>query len=155
MLWLLAQLFERLYTQEALKDQLERCQQNNSTNTNIQNLNNCAAALTAQLVAKGYLNSRVIVDTLTNPARLELVEGRLVELRIQSINATLARRVRTWLAPLQQGALRVDLLEESLQKIRQRPDIAAVRGNLGRLGSDPAKAVLNITVVPAAQPIRG
>jgi len=145
----------RLYTQEALKDQLERCQQNNPINTNIQNLNNCAAALTAQLVAKGYLNSRVIVDTLTNPARLELVEGRLVELRIQSINATLARRVRTWLAPLQQGALRVDLLEESLQKLRQRPDIAAVRGNLGRLGSDPAKAVLNITVVPAAQPLRG
>jgi len=144
----------RLYTQEALKDQLERCQQNNSTNTNIQNLNNCAAALTAQLVAKGYLNSRVIVDQLTNPARLELVEGRLVELRIQSNNATLARRVRTWLAPLQQGALRVDLLEESLQKLRQRPDIAAVRGNLGRLGSDPAKAVLNITVEPAAQPIR-
>ena len=145
----------RLYTPEALRDQLERCQQKNSTNNNIQNLNNCAAALTAQLVAKGYLNSRVIVDQLTNPARLELVEGRLVELRVQSSNTALARRVRTWLAPLQQGPLRVDLLEESLQKIRQRPDIAAVRGSLGRLGSDPAKAVLNISVEPAAQPIRG
>ena len=145
----------RLYTPEALRDQLERCQQKNSTNNNIQNLNNCAAALTAQLVAKGYLNSRVIVDQLTNPARLELVEGRLVELRVQSSNASLARRIKAWLAPLQQGPLRVDLLEESLQKIRQRPDIAAVRGSLGRLGSDPAKAVLNISVEPAAQPIRG
>ena len=145
----------RLYTPEALQDQLERCQQENPINNNIQNLNNCAAALTAQLVAKGYLNSRVIVDQLTNPARLELVEGRLVELRVQSSNASLARRVKAWLAPLQQGALRVDLLEESLQKLRQRPDIAAVRGNLGRLGSDPAKAVLNISVEPAAQPIRG
>jgi len=144
----------RLYTPEALQDQLERCQQNNSLN-NIQSLNNCAAALTAQLVAKGYLNSRVIVDQLTNPARLELVEGRLVELRVQSSNAALARRVKAWLAPLQQGPLRVSLLEENLQKLRQRPDVAAVRGNLGRLGSDPAKAVLNITVEPAAQPIRG
>lgn len=145
----------RLYTPEALRDQLERCQQENSTNNNIQNLNNCAAALTAQLVAKGYLNSRVIVDQLTNPARLELVEGRLVELRVQSSNAALARRVKAWLAPLQQGPLRVSLLEENLQKLRQRPDVATVRGSLGRLGSDPAKAVLNITVEPAAQPIRG
>ena len=144
----------RLYTPEELQDQLERCQQNNSLN-NIQSLNNCAAALTAQLVAKGYLNSRVIVDTLTNPPRLELVEGRLVELRVQSSNAALARKVRTWLAPLQQVALRMPLINESLQQIRQRPDVAAVRGNLGRLGSDPAKAVLNISVEPAAQPIRG
>ena len=144
----------RLYTPEALRDQLERCQQNNSLN-NIQSLNNCAAALTAQLVAKGYLNSRVIVDTLTNPPRLELVEGRLVELRVQSSNAALARKVRAWLAPLQQVALRMPLINESLQQIRQRPDVATVRGNLGRLGSDPAKAVLNISVEPAAQPIRG
>ena len=144
----------RLYTPEELQDQLERCQQNNSLN-NIQSLNNCAAALTAQLVAKGYLNSRVIVDTLTNPPRLELVEGRLVELRVQSSNAALARKVRTWLAPLQQVALRMPLINESLQQIRQRPDVATVRGNLGRLGSDPAKAVLNISVEPAAQPIRG
>ncbi|NBR44114.1 MAG: hypothetical protein EBT85_03435 [Synechococcaceae bacterium WB5_2B_268] len=125
----------RLYTPEALQDQLERCQQENPNNNNIQNLNNCAAALTAQLVAKGYLNSRVIVDQLTNPARLELVEGRLVELRVQSSNAALARRVKAWLAPLQQGPLRVSLLEENLQKLRQRPDVAAVRGSLGRLGS--------------------
>ena len=144
----------RLYTPEELQDQLERCQQNNSLN-NIQSLNNCAAALTAQLVAKGYLNSRVIVDTLTNPPRLELVEGRLVELRVQSSNAALARKVRAWLAPLQQVALRMPLINESLQQIRQRPDVATVRGNLGRLGSDPAKAVLNISVEPAAQPIRG
>ena len=144
----------RLYTPEELQDQLERCQQNNSLN-NIQSLNNCAAALTAQLVAKGYLNSRVIVDTLTNPPRLELVEGRLVELRVQSSNTALARKVRTWLAPLQQVALRMPLINESLQQIRQRPDVATVRGNLGRLGSDPAKAVLNISVEPAAQPIRG
>lgn len=147
-----------LYSPEALQEQLERCAKPNSiapdTNPS-QTLNNCAAVLTAQLVSKGFVNSRVIVDPLSSPPRLELVEGRLVELRVQSSNAALARRSRRWLAPLQRGALHLPSLEEALQRLRQRPEVASVRGGLGRLGSDASKAVLNLTVEPASQPLNG
>jgi hypothetical protein len=149
-----------LYSPEALQDQLERCGQTPSSaiapgTTPSQTLNTCAAALTAQLVARGYVNSRVIVDALSSPPRLELVEGRLVELRVHSSNSALARRSRRWLAPLQRGALHLPSLEEALQRLRQRPEVASVRGGLGRLGSDASKAVLNLTVEPARQPVNG
>ncbi|MCP9808172.1 ShlB/FhaC/HecB family hemolysin secretion/activation protein [Cyanobium sp. HWJ4-Hawea] len=144
----------QLISPQLLQKQIERCQQNLDQEP-AQLIKDCASRLTAQLVAKGYINSRVIVDPLSKSPRLELVEGRLVELRVQSTDANLAKRTRRLLAPLQRAALQLPKLEAALQRLRQRPDVAAVRGNLGRLGSDPAKAVLILSVEPAAQPIKG
>ena len=144
----------QLYSPELLQQQLERCQQNPDQES-AQLLKDCAATLTAQLVARGYVNSRVIVDPLSSSPRLELVEGRLVELRVQSSDANLAKRIKRLLAPLQRGALQLPSLEAALQSLRQRPEVGTVRGNLGRLGSDPAKAILMLNVEPAAQPLKG
>jgi hemolysin activation/secretion protein len=141
----------KLLGPEALQQQLDRCNQNGTASSPYE----CAAALTAQLVARGFVNSRILLVPQSIPPRLELVEGRLVELRIQSSSKALAQRSRRWLEPLQRGALHLPSLEEALQKLRQRPEVASVRGGLGRLGSDPAKAVLNLTVEPANQPLTG
>ncbi|MEN9862232.1 MAG: hypothetical protein RLZZ515_2714, partial [Cyanobacteriota bacterium] len=47
-------------------------------------LQQCAAALTARLVADGYVNTRVYVTDSPAPGGLEVVEGRIVELRVKS-----------------------------------------------------------------------
>ncbi|HJN35078.1 MAG TPA: ShlB/FhaC/HecB family hemolysin secretion/activation protein, partial [Prochlorococcaceae cyanobacterium Fu_MAG_50] len=44
----------------------------------------CAAALTARLVRDGYINSRVYTLLEPLPAHLEVVEGRIAEVRVSS-----------------------------------------------------------------------
>ena len=112
-------------------------------------LNACAAALTARLVADGYVNSRVYVQTSPAPGYLEVVEGRLVELRVTGPNPSLNRRVQHLLSPLQGQVLNVPQVERELQLLKRLPSISSVRGNLSRLGSDPSQAVFRVNVEPA------
>ena len=88
------------YSPEALEEMLGSCSQEQDR---LARLNACAAALTAQFVTDGYVNSRVYVETSPPPGRLEVVEGQLVEVRVQCNDPSLAKRVRRLLAPLQQG----------------------------------------------------
>lgn len=116
----------------------------------------CALALSARLVADGYINTRVYDQPTPAPGYLEVVEGRLVELRVQGSDAALNARVQRWLGPLQGQVLHLPTLEARLQQVQRRPEVAQVRGNLSRLGSDPAKGVFTVSVSPAgAQPWRG
>ena len=143
-----------LTNQKELSEQLERCQ-SEPANTPRALLERCAAALTAQLVQRGYINSRVVVDTSRTPAQLELIEGKLVELRITGPDAALNQKSRKQLTPLQEQALNLPALESALQRLRQQPDVASFRANLGRLGSDRSKAILNLTLTPQTHPWRG
>ncbi len=116
----------------------------------------CALALSARLVADGYINTRVYDQPIPAPGFLEVVEGRLVELRVQGSDAALNARVQRWLSPLRGQVLHLPSLELKLQQVQRRPEVAQVRGNLSRLGSDPAKGVFTVSVSPAgAQPWRG
>ena len=72
---------------------LSRCQ-NQPAETFNKSSQRCAIALTAELVQKGYMNSRVVVDTSRTPARLELIEGRLVELQITTSDAHLRQKAK-------------------------------------------------------------
>lgn len=114
----------------------------------LERLNACAAALTARLVADGYLTSRVYVRASPAPGALEVVEGRIVELRVTGPDPWLNRRVSRLLAPLRKGVLRVSAVENDLQLLRRQSGLAEVRGNLSRLGSDPSQAVLSVSVTP-------
>jgi hemolysin activation/secretion protein len=140
------------YSPEALEEMLGSCSQEQDR---LARLNACAAALTAQFVTDGYVNSRVYVETSPPPGRLEVVEGQLVEVRVQCNDPSLAKRVRRLLAPLQQGPLHLPSLEAALLRLKQQPEIANVRASLGRLGSDPTRAVLNLVVIPAPNPLQG
>ena len=139
---------------EQFSAELERCQ-GELTNTPKAVLERCAAALTAQLVQRGYINSRVVVDTSRTPAQLELIEGKLVELRITGPDASLNEKSRKQLTPLQEQAFNLPALESALQRLRQQPDVASLRASLGRLGSDRSKAILNLTLTPQTHPWRG
>ncbi|MFM7674727.1 MAG: ShlB/FhaC/HecB family hemolysin secretion/activation protein [Synechococcus sp.] len=118
-------------------------------------LNACAAALSARLVADGYVNSRVYVRDTPAPGGLEVVEGRVVELRVTGKDERLNRRVARLLRPLQGSVLHVPSVERELQLLKRLPGVSAVRGNLSRLGSDPSQAVFTVSVEPGAQRWQG
>jgi hemolysin activation/secretion protein len=119
-------------------------------------LERCAALLTSRLVADGYVNSRVY--PLAEPAptgTLLVVEGRIVEVRVESSNAALRRRLQRLLLPLQGAVLHLPSLELQLDQLERLPGVAGVRASLNRLGGDSTKAVLVLAVDPQAQPLQG
>ena len=141
------------YSATELQTILRGCLQ--PTNSSAEGLNRCAAVLTTKLVSDGYVNSRVYVKTSPAPARLEVVLGQLAELRIQSQDAALERRIRSRLKPLVGKTLNMTRLERELVDLRRLPGVGDIKGNMGRLGTDVSQAVLNLTVQAAPSPWQG
>jgi hemolysin activation/secretion protein len=141
------------YSAAELQTILRGCLQ--PTNSSAEGLNRCAAVLTTKLVSDGYVNSRVYVKTSPAPARLEVVLGQLAELRIQSQDAALERRIRSRLKPLVGKTLNMTRLERELVDLRRLPGVGDIKGNMGRLGTDVSQAVLNLTVQAAPSPWQG
>ena len=141
-----------VYTREQLEGILGNC---GSGADPTQRLKECAAALTARLVADGYINTRVYTEGSPSPGHLEVVEGRIVELRIKSDDTRLSRKVQRLLSPLQGSILHLPNVEEQLQLLKRLPGITNVRGKLSRLGSDPAQGVFTVTLQAAGSPWQG
>jgi len=139
------------YSEAQLKDILANCGRSSETET----LKACAAALTARYVADGYVNTRVYVVPRPAPGALEVVEGRIAEIRIDSANPRFVRRVQRLLRPLQGTVLNLPKLDQQLQWLRSWPGIGNVQGSIGRLGSDPTLAVLTLNVDQKAEPVQG
>ena len=115
----------------------------------------CAAALNSRLVADGYLNSRVYVRDTPPPGFLEVVEGRVVELRVDTTDARLRRRVERRLGSILGRVLHIPSVEEQLRLIKREPGVKNVRVNLSRLGSDPSQAVFTVSLEATATPWQG
>ena len=140
------------YSKSDLSELLERCSKAKDQASRLQQ---CAEALTGLLQKDGYVNSRVYVEAEPAPGQLNVVMGQLVELRIESENAGLEQRVRQRLSPLLNRTLNLPELQQQLLLLKQRSVVGTVAGSLGKLGSDPTQAVLNLAVTPAKQPWRG
>ena len=118
-------------------------------------LNACAAALTARLIKDGYVNSRVYSLKTPEPGALEVVLGTIAELRITSEDEALQKQVQQQLSPLIGSVLHIPTLEKELVQVRRR-GVGDIKGGMGRLGSDPTMAVVNLAVSPAEpEPLRG
>ena len=117
-------------------------------------LNTCAAALiTAN--QDGYVNSRVYSRKLPEPGALEVVLGTIAELRITSEDEALQKQVQQQLSPLIGSVLHLPTLERELVQVRRR-GVGQIKGGMGRLGSDPTKAVVTLDVAAATpEPLRG
>ncbi len=115
----------------------------------------CAASLTARLVADGYVNSRVFAETTPAPGFLDVIEGRIVEVRVNAKSAWLSRRVTRLLRPLQGEVLNLGEVERQLRLLQRQAGIKSIRSNLSRLGSDPTQAVLTVNVEQGRQPLQG
>jgi hemolysin activation/secretion protein len=119
-------------------------------------LERCAAVLTSRLVADGYLNSRVfpLPDPVPNGTLL-VVEGRIVEVRVESSDTALRRRLQRLVLPLQGQVLHLPSLERQLDLLERLPGVSGVRASLNRLGGDSTKAVLVLQADPQALPLQG
>lgn len=132
------------YSAEELRQILRGCVRTGESRAD--SLKRCAAALTTRLVQDGFVNSRVYIQEQPEPGRLEVVEGRIAEVRVSSPDAALQQRLSQRLRPLQGTVLNLRKLEQTLAQLRNLPGVGQIRGNLGRLGTDPTQAVLNLRV---------
>jgi hemolysin activation/secretion protein len=119
-------------------------------------LERCAALLTSRLVADGYINSRVFPLPDPPPAgTLLVVEGRIVEVRVESSDGALGLRLRRLALPLRGQVLHLPTLERQLDLLEGLPGVGGVRASLNRLGGDSTKAVLVLQVEPRSRAPRG
>ena len=132
------------YSPEQLHAILKTCGRGDSKAT----LNACAAALTARLIQDGYVNSRVYTLPTPAPGALDVVMGRIAEIRITSEDEALKQKVEEQLTDLIGTVLHIPTLEKALVKVRKR-GAGQIKGGMGRLGSDSTKAVVNLQVSPA------
>jgi len=115
----------------------------------------CAAALSSRLYADGYTNTRVYSRSEPVPGLLEVVEGRIAEVRVEGPDGRLNRRLRNLLLPLQGKVLRLPELEARVARLERLSGVAGVQASLNRLGSDPTRAVLVITVDAGRRTLQG
>lgn len=141
------------YSQDELRRILGRCLEDDPGRD--EELKRCAAALTTRLVRDGYVNTRVYVRSTPEPGRLEVVPGELAEIRVQSSDPRLERRIRQRLKPFLGTILNLPRLEQELVHLRRQPGVGLIKGNMGRLGTDVSQAVLNLTVDTAVAPWQG
>ena len=107
--------------------------------------------LTARLVAA---TSTSCVCSQPQPLGLEVVLGVIAELRITSDDEALKKQVEQQLS-LIGTVLHLPTLEDALVDVRRR-GVGSIQGNMGRLGSDPTQAVINLAVEPAPPtPLQG
>ena len=142
---------ETPYSNEQIQQILSGCGKANINAT----LNACAAQLTARLIQDGYVNSRVYSLKTPTPGALEVVLGTIAELRIKSEDEALQQQIQEQLTPLIGSVLHIPTLEKELARARRR-GAGTIKGGMGRLGSDPTKAVVNLTITPAEpEPLNG
>jgi hemolysin activation/secretion protein len=115
----------------------------------------CAAALSSRLYADGYTNTRVYTRSEPAPGLLEVVEGRIAEVRVEGPDQRLNRRLRNLLLPLQGTVLRLPELEARVAQLERLNGVANLQASLNRLGSDPTRAVLVITVDAGRRALQG
>lgn len=139
------------YSSDEIETDLKRC----GKTTPAETLKACAAALTARFIKDGYVNTRVYTLPEPKPGALEVVMGVIAELQVESSNEELKAKVEAQLAPLLGSVLHIPTLEKALVEVR-RGGVGEIAGNMGRLGSDPTKAVVTLAVEPSPPtPLRG
>ncbi len=131
------------FTDEQLENAFNTCLQNSVAET----LNTCAAQLTALLVSLGYINSRIYIVRTPEPGALEVVLGRISEINISSSDPELKARAEKELNQLVSEVLHLPTLEKTLVRLRER-GAGQIKGGMQRLGSDPTRAAIQLTVEP-------
>jgi len=86
---------------------------------------------------------------------LDVVEGRLVELRINGPSQALNRNTERKLSALQGKILNANEVLWALQLVQQQPGAERIKGRLGRVGSDPGQSSLIVKAEPKGTDFQG
>lgn len=139
------------YSDEQTKKILGDCEQSSDPSRK----DNCVNKLNAQLQKDGYINSRVVAETNNGATKLIIIPGRLVEINVDASNEKLSTEIENKLKPLLDQTFNIITIKNSLLNLERSGLASKVTGSIGKLGSNPTKATLNITVVSASIPWQG
>ena len=140
------------YNDQQIKEIFDQCSR---VTKNEERLDACAAALTTRLISDGYINSRVFVNSIEKNGQLELIEGRILEIRVTGPDERLNDRVQKQLEPLKKEALNIFTLNSQLSDIRNDRTIKRLQAQLKRLGSQVSDTSLVVSVEPREFPWAG
>ena len=82
-------------------------------------LNSCAAKLNAQLISDGYTNSRVYTLLEGKNGTLDVIMGKIVELKIRSSNKVIQQKVYEKLKDLNGQILHQPTYKQKFQKLKR------------------------------------
>ena len=105
-----------------------------------------ALCVTLRYQQDGYINTRVYSRNNEQQNELDVVEGRLVELRVNGNDERLNRITTRKLSPLKNTVLNANEVQRALQLLQQLPGLNSIKGRLGKLGSDASQSSLIVKV---------
>ena len=114
-----------------------------------------ALCVTNRYQQDGYINTRVYVKTESNQPELEVIEGKITELRVSGENDRLNAKIEHKLSSLKQQVLNANEVQRALQITQQLPGVQQIRGRLGRIGSDARDASLIVRAIPEGRNLKG
>ena len=115
----------------------------------------CINKLNAQLQKDGYINTRVVAETINGRTKLIIIPGRLLEININTKDKKLSNEIRKKLAPLINEVFNIHQIKNALLNLKRLGIVSSISGSIGKLGSNPTKAALNITAEVVPKPWRG
>ena len=139
------------YKKETLEKILEGCRLDNKPN----GTEKCLNKLNAQLQKDGYINTRVITEKKEGKYKLIIIPGRLVEIRVSSTNKGLSKEIEYKLRPLLDQIFNIIQIKNALLNLERLGIASRISGSIGKLGSNPTKATLNIIAEVIPKPWKG
>ena len=137
------------------KDRIQEILKNCAISSNSNRGNSCINQLNAQLQKDGYINTRVVAENENRQSKLIIIPGRLVEINVRSSNKGLSKEIENKLNPLLNQIFNIIQIKNALLKLERQGIVSSIAGSIGKLGSNPTKAILNITAESVPKPWRG
>ena len=139
------------YTKEQTKKILQGC-------TNLENKDEatrCVNKLNAQLQKDGYINTRVVSESESGKTQIIIIPGKLVEINVSSKSKDLTSEIEKFLSPLLSRIFNIFEVKNALLSLERLGVASKISGSIGKLGSNPTKATLNITAERSPKPWEG
>ncbi|CAK24818.1 ShlB/FhaC/HecB family hemolysin secretion/activation protein [Synechococcus sp. CS-197] len=130
------------YSDDQTKEILENCDQSFDSSS----ADSCVTKFNSRLQKDGYINTRVVAETKNGTTNLIIIPGRLVEINVNAKDKSLGKEIENKLKPLLDETFNIITIKNSLLSLERSGIASKITGSIGKLGSNPTKATLNITV---------
>jgi len=114
-----------------------------------------ALCVTVKYQQDGYINTRVYFDPKIEQSELEIVEGKITELRVSGDNDKLNKKLERKLSSLKGKPLNANDVQRAIRIIQQLPGVQQIQARLGRIGSDARDASLIVRAIPKGSKLSG
>ena len=114
-----------------------------------------ALCITIKYQQDGYINTRAYFNAESDQSELEIVEGKITELRVSGDNDKLNKKLERKLSSLKGKPLNANDVQRAIRIIQQLPGVQQIQARLGRIGSDARDASLIVLAIPKGSKLSG